>query len=180
MADAGGTAFDAAAAWSGNDMAAMTAQRASAIGFLLQTGGLLKFLTVEENAVLPTHIARSDPGFVELLIDVLGLDALRHRKPPTLSGGQRQRAALARAMAVRPTLLLADEPTAALDSRNADAALSAISDAVRVGVIDAAVVATHDGDRAATHGFVRVGIGISEASSGTVATIRRILFDGAR
>jgi len=91
--------------------------RRSHIGYVLQSGGLLSFLTVRENILLTAGISgvRVSPREFDALIEVLGLADQLNKKPQHLSGGQRQRVAVARALIHRPTIILADEPTAAVD-----------------------------------------------------------------
>jgi putative ABC transport system ATP-binding protein len=104
---------------------ALTQLRRDKIGFIFQTFNLLPTLTARENIVLPLTIAgrKGDDAWVSELIDTVGLaDRLRH-KPSELSGGQQQRVAVARALASRPAVLFADEPTGNLDSRTGDEVL---------------------------------------------------------
>ncbi|MGD9947595.1 MAG: ABC transporter ATP-binding protein [Desulfobulbus sp.] len=91
--------------------------RRSNIGYVLQSGGLLSFLTVRENILLTALISRTrvSPEDLDQLIEVLGLGGQLEKKPQYLSGGQRQRVAVARALIHRPKIILADEPTAAVD-----------------------------------------------------------------
>lgn len=91
------------------------------IGYVLQTGGLLPFLTVRQNIMLPGRLCRQNDAEASMrrLADRLGIADQLEKKPAFLSGGQRQRAAIARALAHRPRLVLADEPTAAVDQINA-------------------------------------------------------------
>ena len=99
---------------------ALTRLRRDRIGFVFQAFNLVPTLTAQENIVLPSAIAgrRPDPAWFDEVIDTVGLrDRLGHR-PSELSGGQQQRVACARALASRPTVIFADEPTGNLDSRS--------------------------------------------------------------
>ena len=95
------------------------------LGFVFQLHHLLPQLTLIENVLLPVlpfrkKAAPSDYERAEYLLRTMGLWELRYQKPTELSGGECQRTAVARALINRPSLLLADEPTGALDHRNAD------------------------------------------------------------
>ncbi len=91
--------------------------RRRGIGYVLQNGGLLPFLSVRENIMIPAQLngMQITPQAFDSLIAVLGLKDQLPKKPQHLSGGQRQRVAVARALIHKPTIILADEPTAAVD-----------------------------------------------------------------
>ncbi len=131
---------------------ALTRLRRDRIGFVFQSFNLIPVLNARENILLPLSIAGRDPDqeWVDRLIDELGLrDRLTHR-PAELSGGQQQRVAVARALASRPAVIFADEPTGNLDSKASEDILALLRRSVdEYG--QTIVMVTHDheaGDRA--------------------------------
>lgn len=90
------------------------------IGFVFQSFQLISELSVEENIMFPILLdyRKPDQAAVDEILEVLGLKDRRHHLPNQLSGGQQQRAAIGRALITRPKLILADEPTGNLDSKN--------------------------------------------------------------
>ena len=123
----------------------LTLLRRQRIGFVFQAFNLVPTLTVAENITLPLDLAgsRRDEAWVDDLIDTIGLrDRLRHR-PSELSGGQQQRVAVARALAGRPEVVFADEPTGNLDSRSGAEVLELLGRAVHE-MGRTVVMVTHD------------------------------------
>jgi putative ABC transport system ATP-binding protein len=120
--------------------------RRTKVGFVFQFFHLLDDLSVADNvgiaSVLAGHGRRESRRITEELLGQLGLAARADDYPTTLSGGERQRLALARAIVNRPAVLLADEPTGALDRRNGDMALALIEDLNRRG--QTVLLVTHD------------------------------------
>lgn len=122
-----------------------TLLRRTRIGFIFQSYNLVPALTARENIELPLRLAgkRPDSDWVHDLAGTLGIaDRLTHR-PAELSGGQQQRVAVARALAARPEVVFADEPTGALDSRASQALLSFLRRAARE-FGQTIVMVTHD------------------------------------
>jgi putative ABC transport system ATP-binding protein len=107
-----------------------TKMRHEAIGFIFQSFNLLPALSVFENVELPLLLGKRKEGKrerkerVEGLLEEVGLADRRNHLPAELSGGQQQRAAIARALVMRPKIIIADEPTANLDSQNGERILS--------------------------------------------------------
>jgi putative ABC transport system ATP-binding protein len=123
--------------------------RRDRVGFVFQDFHLMPYLTAEQNVGLPERLAgrRPDRERVRGLMDRIGLGDRRRHLPATLSGGQQQRVAIARALVSRPAVVLADEPTGALDSRTALEVLRLLRDCVD-GSVDGrrqtVVMVTHD------------------------------------
>ena len=140
----------------GRDVAGMDDEAASdirnrRIGFVFQSFHLLPRLTVLENVLLPLRFHREPPQDADAhareLLRRVGLEQRMAHRPAELSGGQMQRAAIARALVLRPAILLADEPTGNLDSKSAADVLRLIDDVHADG--QTVVLVTHDNDIAA-------------------------------
>lgn len=103
------------------------------IGFVFQSFQLVADLTVEQNIVFPILLdyRKPEPNAVEEILDVLGLKERRKHLPSQLSGGQQQRVAIGRALITRPKLILADEPTGNLDSKNSQDVMDLLIQASR-------------------------------------------------
>jgi putative ABC transport system ATP-binding protein len=140
--DAGGVALDGrmVSGLGDEERAAIRRQR---IGLVFQQFKLIPSLTVGENIALQARLAkRHDRAFCARLTDRLGLSGLEGRYPEQLSGGQQQRVAIGRALAARPDIILADEPTGNLDEETGEAVAALMIDLVaETGA--AMIVATH-------------------------------------
>jgi len=123
----------------------LTALRARHLGFVLQSGALLPFLSVRQNIELPCRLLGLSPDnpLVRESLKALKLEALLDKRPLQLSIGQRQRVAFVRAIAHQPKLLLADEPTAALDPQQSQTLFELMLElAGRFGI--ATLLVSHD------------------------------------
>src|SRR2546423_10947738 len=123
----------------------LTILRRDRVGFVFQAFNLVPTLTAAENITLPLALAgrKPDESWLDGVIDTVGLrDRLTHR-PAELSGGQQQRVAVARALASRPALIFADEPTGNLDSRTGSEILGFLRRAV-TDLHQTVVMVTHD------------------------------------
>lgn len=160
---------DALAAYDDESRASRLRRR---IGYVLQTGGLLPFLSVRENILLARRLAGlPTQGYAEGKAESLGIGKLLGKLPATLSVGERQRAAIVAALAGDPELVLADEPTAALDPHNADIVLELLIKTVEdagAGLI----LVTHAPDRVPA-GFRSYAV----VSAGTEGSVSRAVVE---
>ena len=122
----------------GKDIMAMkdnaaTIFRRRNIGFIFQAFNLIPELTVEQNIVFPLLLdyQKPDQKYLDELLKVLNLENRRKHLPSQLSGGQQQRVAIGRALVTRPSIILADEPTGNLDSKNSSEVIALLKDAAR-------------------------------------------------
>ena len=108
----------------------LTIFRRRNIGFIFQGFNLIPELTVEQNIIFPVLLdyKKPDRKYLEELLNILGLQERRNHLPSELSGGQQQRVAIGRALITRPSLILADEPTGNLDSKNSSEVISLLKD----------------------------------------------------
>jgi putative ABC transport system ATP-binding protein len=123
----------------------LTQVRRDQVGFVFQSFNLIPTLNAMENITLPLDLAGRKPeaGWVDEVVGIVGLgDRLTHR-PSELSGGQQQRVAVARALAAKPAIIFADEPTGNLDSRSGSEILTFMQRAVQ-DLSQTIVMVTHD------------------------------------
>ena len=162
----------------GSDLARF---RREQLGFIFQDSNLLDTLTARENVALPLTIARAASGEtlarVEQIARRLGIDEVLDKYPYQLSGGQQQRVAAARALVTRPAVIMADEPTGALDSKNARLLLESMQ-SLNEGARATILMVTHDSFAASYTQrvlFIRDGRIFTELRRG--ASSRREVFD---
>lgn len=133
--------------------AALARYRRQHLGFVFQFFHLLNQLSVQDNVLLPAQLAgvktATARARVRELLDQLGIAEKAGEYPARLSGGQRQRVAIARALVNRPAVLLADEPTGALDSRSGEQVMDLLAEVNRAG--QTIVLVTHDARLAASY-----------------------------
>ena len=130
----------------------LAAWRGRNVGVVFQFHQLMPALTVAENVMLPmdfchVHPSRERRRFADQLLALVGIEDQADKFPAALSGGQRQRAAIARALANDPPILVADEPTGSLDSRTAEVVIDLLRAQSAAG--KTVVIVTHDRDIAA-------------------------------
>ncbi len=167
----------------GLDDAALTKLRRDKLGFVFQFFNLIPVLTAEENMTLPLSIAgrKPDAEWLGRLVDKVGLgDRLTHR-PSELSGGQQQRVAVARALASRPAVVFADEPTGNLDSKASEEVLELLRTSVdELG--QTVVMVTHDPEAASYADrlvVLRDGLVVHDAAAGSAAEVIELMKDVA-
>jgi putative ABC transport system ATP-binding protein len=118
------------------------------LGFVFQSFNLLPFKNAAENVALPLYyqgVGRKERNYrAEQILDQVGLSDRRHFMPNQLSGGQKQRVAIARAMVCKPKVILADEPTGALDSQTTQEIVELMKEIHRLG--NTLVIVTHEQD----------------------------------
>ncbi len=125
----------------------LSAFRRDKLGFIFQDYNLLDTLTVKENILLPISLGKMKKKVAEAefnsIADILGIKELAHKYPHEISGGQKQRTSAARALINKPSMVFADEPTGALDSKSASSLLGTMEDVNRKRGVTIMMV-THD------------------------------------
>jgi putative ABC transport system ATP-binding protein len=153
----------------------LTLLRRDSIGFVFQSFNLIPTLNALENIILPMSLAgrKPDQAWLDHVVDTVGLRTRLTHRPSELSGGQQQRVAVARALASRPEIIFADEPTGNLDSRAGAEILTFLRNAVRE-LDQTVVMVTHDptaaayADRAV---FLADGRIVDDLAGPTAATV---------
>ncbi len=168
FASGDGQPLDVGAAWRRRDIDGLARARMRRIGYVLQTGGLLPFLRIGDNIALSRRgLGLPDDGSVERAAEKLGIARHLKKYPGQLSVGERQRAAIARAMAHQPAVVIADEPTASLDPINAGEIMTLFTGlAEEKGVT--LIVATHEWDRVKALDFRPVRFQLTQGTGGAV------------
>ncbi len=139
-----GDSSDIAQYWRRGSQSKLSQIRKQHIGYVLQSGGLLPYLTVRENIELPRRLLKlPDDDSIESISRVLGIQRQLDKLPGYLSAGERQRAAFARALSHRPSILIADEPTAALDPITTQKIVAVVMEVIK-GLKITLITASHD------------------------------------
>jgi putative ABC transport system ATP-binding protein len=130
--------------WTGFDIRRLRREK---IGFIFQTANLIPFLTARENVILPQHLVgvkgEAAENRAQEILDYMEVSERAHSLPALLSGGEQQRVAIARALANRPKLILADEPTASLDTTRGKKVMDLLKKIARENQT-AVITVTHD------------------------------------
>ena len=169
-----GATTDILAAWRSGGTDALALLRLHHLGYVLQTGGLLPFLSARENIVLRCKslgILPQRQEAVATVVERLGIGHLLGHSPSTLSVGERQRVAIAAALAHGPSVVLADEPTAALDPGHAANVLRLFAELARqLGIT--VIMVTHNLDQARLAGFALAQVQVGQDAGGSVSVLR--------
>jgi putative ABC transport system ATP-binding protein len=165
------------------DDAELTRLRRDKLGFVFQFFNLIPVLTAEENMVLPLSIAgrKPDREWIDRLIETVALTDRTTHRPAELSGGQQQRVAVARALASKPAVVFADEPTGNLDSRSSEEVLALLRQSVD-DLGQTVVMVTHDPEAASYADrllVLRDGLVVHDADAGTAAEVIELMKDVA-
>ena len=168
-----GASTDILAAWRSGGTDALALLRLHYLGYVLQTGGLLPFLSARENIVLRckslgTLATRQEA--ITTVVDRLGIGHLMGHYPATLSVGERQRVSIASALAHGPSVVLADEPTAALDPGHAANVLRLFAELARQLSITVVMV-THNLEQARQAGFVLAPVRVEQDKGGSASIL---------
>lgn len=168
-----GASTDILAAWRSGGTDALALLRLHHLGYVLQTGGLLPFLSARENIVLRCKslgtLAKRQEA-ITTVVDRLGIGHLLGHYPATLSVGERQRVAIASALAHGPSVVLADEPTAALDPGHAANVLRLFAELARQLAITVVMV-THNLEQARQAGFVLAPVRVEQDKGGSASIL---------
>lgn len=139
--------------------------------YVLQTGGLLEFLSIRENILFAARLRNTMVmAKVEEMVKTFGIEDILDKKPGKVSGGQRQKAAIARALIREPDIILADEPTSAMDSLSAERLMETFKRLI--GESDSSLVmVTHDHELAQKNADRFYHFQISETANGQIQSI---------
>lgn len=159
--------------WRDKDLNALARLRQRHLGYVQQTGGLLPFLTARDNIMLrcgSLGCATERSQQIQGIADGLGIGRLLEQYPATLSVGERQRIAIAAALAHAPEMVLADEPTAALDPMHARNALRIFANLAQKMNITVLMV-THSLEMAVEAGFSPIRVALDQGGAGAISRI---------
>lgn len=170
----GGATVDVMGLWKKADHARLTRLRLENLGYVLQTGELFPYLNVGENLLLVARLAgKNRQDSLERAKNIaqrLGIADLWNHMPATLSVGERQRVAIGRALVPKPPVILADEPTAALDPVHAEEVMEIFLDALH-DFGSALVLVTHNVQWALGAGLTQVEFQLSQSDDFTTAVL---------
>lgn len=159
--------------WRKKDLNSLARLRQRHLGYVQQTGGLLPFLTARDNIMLRCSslgcVAERSQQ-IQGIVDGLGIGRLLKQYPATLSVGERQRVAIAAALAHAPEMVLADEPTAALDPMHARNALRIFANLAQMMNITVLMV-THSLEMAVEAGFSPIQVALDQGGPGAISRI---------